>query len=237
MNIKIRNGLECALKLCCEYKINSLLDIGSGFTDHELLFSCFIENVYTNEFDGVCESKNYPGDFLNIKFDRKFDVVYASDVLEHQRNIGQFIEKMSSIATEDGYLAIIVPKAHLHKILSGHISSWNVGFLLYNIVVSGIDCRNAIVSNGQYEISIIVPNKKILPSREILQSGVIGNISKIRQYFPVHVEHGIDANMSSINWNDNYILPNHCTEDDFEIEWANSVVNISKKNPLKLKNV
>lgn len=156
IQLNIRNGIECALRLISDYKINSLIDVGAGGTDHKFLFAMYLlGGVYTNDIKGKGQY-NYPGDFMHIDFDRKFHVVYASNILEHMKNPGMFIEKIFNICEDDGYVAIVVPRPHLNRLLSGHINSYTPATLLYNIVTSGYDCSDARICNGVYEKSIIV---------------------------------------------------------------------------------
>ena len=71
-----------------------------------------------------------------------------------------YSEKINSILKEGGVLAITVPPLK-NEIVGGHLSLWNSGILLYQLVVAGFDCREAIVKKYGYNISVIVKKNKI----------------------------------------------------------------------------
>lgn len=206
----IRNGLEAALRIAADLKrFKSLIDVGSGGDHHKRFFQKFCDNVYTNDFDEKLEGQNYPGDFMQIKFDRKFQVVYASNVLEHSRNVGMFIEKLFSICEDDGYVAIMVPRPHLNKLLSGHITTWTTSTLIYNIVMCGFDCSQAKVCNGVYEKSVIV-QKRPIPQKDpdfVYRSGVVDDVGKLAKFFPWAVSHKGRGILPSVRWPNTYTLP------------------------------
>ena len=51
-------------------------------------------------------------DFNTFKATEKFDLVWASHVLEHQRDIGSFIERLMNCCSCDGYVSITLPDPH-----------------------------------------------------------------------------------------------------------------------------
>ncbi|WP_406852580.1 methyltransferase domain-containing protein [Brevundimonas sp. BH3] len=207
-NINLRNGLEAACRIACDGKNHrSIIDVGSGGEHHKNFFRLFFDEVYTNDFDDRLTGQNYPGDFMKVDFDRKFQYVYCSNVLEHIRNQGKFIEKLFSICEDDGYVCIIVPRAHLNKLLSGHISTWSLATLVYSIVVSGFDCSDAIICNGKFEKSIIVPNKKIPSNEFTVESGVVGDVGNLNKYFPFEAIHKGSALVDSVGWPEIYNFP------------------------------
>lgn len=209
LSLFIRNGLEAAARLACDLKrFDSLIDVGSGGDNHKIFFQQFCDNVFTNDFDESLTGQNYPGDFMQIQFDRKFQVVYASNVLEHARNTGAFIEKLFDICEDDGYVAIMVPRPHLNKLLSGHITTWTTGTLIYNIVTAGYDCSEAKVCNGEYEKSVIVRKKSIRDHPDfVYRSGVVDDVGKLAKFFPWPIRHKGNGLLPSVNWPVEYIFP------------------------------
>ena len=208
IDLKLRNGLEAALRVVSDIAdIRSLIDVGSGGDYHKRFFSYFVDEVYTNDFDVSLSSQNYPGDFMEINFNRQFHVVYCSNVLEHSRNVGLFIEKLFSICEDDGFVAIMVPRPHLHRLLSGHITTWSTSTLVYNIVVAGFDCSEAKVLDGEYEKAIIVKKKPINDPSFVYRSGVIGDVIDLAKFFPWPVRHKGNGLLPSVNWPTSYRLP------------------------------
>jgi hypothetical protein len=90
-----------------------------------------------------------------MTFDSRFDCVWASHVLEHQLNVGLFLRKIFEVANEGAAVCVTVPPSQ-PKILGGHVSFWNAGLLLYNLVHAGFDCRDASVLRYGYDISVII---------------------------------------------------------------------------------
>jgi|GEM_PF-3733977 len=214
-NIDLRNGLEAALKIICDgNEHKSIIDVGSGGNHHKNFFNLFFKEVFTNDFNDTLEDQNYPGDFMEINFDRKFQYVYCSNVLEHIRNQGSFIEKLFDTCEDDGYVCIIVPRPHLNKLLSGHISTWSLATLLYSIVVSGYDCSEAIICNGQFEKSVLVKKRRIPLEQFKVASGVVGDVGNLNKYFPFNAVHKGSALIDSVGWPSVYKIPssNNFTE-------------------------
>lgn len=209
LSLFIRNGIEAALRLATDLRrFDSLIDVGSGGDNHKRFFELFCDNVFTNDFDESLAGQNFPGDFMQIDFGRKFKVVYASNVLEHSRNVGMFIEKLFDICEDDGYVAIMVPRPHLNRLLSGHITTWSTGTLVYNIVAAGYDCSEAQVCNGVYEKSIIVQKRPIANDPDfVYRSGVIDDVGKLSKFFPWPVSHKGAGILPSVNWSSSYVLP------------------------------
>jgi hypothetical protein len=84
-------------------------------------------------------------------------------------------------------------------IVGGHLTFWNGGLLLYNLVLCGLDCSNASVLRYGYNISIILKKKTIdLPNN---LSYDIGDIEKMKHFFPNDYNYqGFNGNIQKINW-------------------------------------
>lgn len=212
----IRNGLEAALRLCETPFGASLIDIGAGNTDHGAFFRKFYPEYFTNDFIQKPDPYHIEGDIFDVPIDRKFDVVYASNVLEHQKDVGAFIKRLMAICNDGGYIALIVPIQHHHKLLFGHLTSWTPGILIYNMVMAGLDCAEAKVCRGKYEISVIVQNKPAAQVSDIARSAAAGwpeEMDQIKRYFPFDFFAGCTADMDSIRWPETYnIVVDHALE-------------------------
>jgi len=180
LDLVIRNGIEAALRVVCDIKNpKSLIDVGAGGDHHHV-----------------------------IDFKRKFQIVYASNVLEHSRNVGNFIEKLFDICEDDGYVAIMVPRPHLNRLLSGHITTWSTATLVYNIVAAGYDCSQAKVCNGVMEKSILVQKRPIRNDPAfVYRTGVVDDVTQQSKFFPWDVRHKGAGWLPSVNWGTTYKLP------------------------------
>ena len=89
-----------------------------------------------------------------------FDLVWASHVLEHQRNVGMFINKLVDCCTQDGHIAITVPFPH-RLLWGGNVTLWSPGLLAYNVVLYGVDLSAATLIYGYRETSLIFSPRRV----------------------------------------------------------------------------
>ena len=192
-----------ALEYCCDLKIKTVLDIGSGANIHANQFKRKGKKVVCVDYGTsryALESKVngievIKKDFLSLQIDEKFDLIWASHVIEHQKNIGTFIQKMISFCAKDGYFCITIPDPHRH-LWGGHLSIWSPGLLAYNIVLSGLDLKDAIFIRGELETSLVFKMKKInLPNDLTFDTG---DVDKISKYLPSHLKE--DSDPWKVEW-------------------------------------
>lgn len=174
-----------------QYEFATVLDIGCGAGEHSDIFINAGKDVtaidignspyFKNNFSRV---KTIIGDFNTYDFEEPFDCVWCCHVLEHQFNSHNFLKRLHKSLKEDGVLCITVPPAK-QMICGGHVSMWNAGLLLYNLVLAGFDCSEAEVLRYGYNISVIVRKKSI----DILDQIVCdaGDITTIRPYLPNNI--------------------------------------------------
>jgi hypothetical protein len=84
-------------------------------------------------------------------------------VLEHSRNPGKFLDKVHSVLREGGLLALNVPPLKA-QITTGHVTLWNPGLLLLNLVRAGFDCSQARIRQEGYNIGVILQKQTCPPS-------------------------------------------------------------------------
>jgi SAM-dependent methyltransferase len=196
-------GVHTMMRLLDSYEFDTVLDVGSGAGEHSRFLRHFGKQVFTTDLH---QSADYAGDFVQLAFDRTFDVVWCSHVLEHQRNVGAFLEKLYECLAEDGVLAITVPTHPRERLISGHITTWNAGLLCYNLVLAGFDCREARVCQT-YELGIIV-RKVGARGPDIRAAAAYGKIDALAQFFPFPVADGANAEVAEANWGEReYDLP------------------------------
>jgi len=171
------------------YDFDTVLDIGAGPDTYIADF--FIKNgkiVYAIDIkkQNSYKHKNYhfiEGDFMTHVFSQKFDAVWASHVLEHVQNTGLFLDKVYDLIKDDGIFFCIVPP-HKTQIVGGHVTiGWNIGILMYNLLLCGFDVKQGRFKKHGYNIAAFV-NKR---SDKILPDGLhrdFGDIEILKEYWP-----------------------------------------------------
>jgi SAM-dependent methyltransferase len=195
-------GSEALARLLQYRDVHRALDIGSGAGDHAKIMRSAGRQVITVSLeapaDHVC---NYIG---NREIGGGFDAIWASHVLEHQPDVGAFLRQCFRDLRSDGVLAVTVPPAK-PEIVGGHLTTWNAGLLLYNLILAGFDCREArvspVYSSGPgyppYNISVIVRKRAAeLPTLRM----DAGDIERLRAFFPMPARQGFDGRLEAINW-------------------------------------
>lgn len=193
-------------KLLNDYSFDTVLDVGSGAADHaEVLYRNgkkvtaldFGTSIYAQAKTSQNENVNLiEVDFNKFFPEEKFDCIWASHVLEHQPDPGFFIRKSIDLVKEGGVIAITVPPL-MEKIVGGHLTVWNAGLLLYQMVFNGLDCRNASICTYGYNITIIVEKKT---RRHVDLTYDSGDIEILREFFPIFVRETFDGEIHRWNW-------------------------------------
>ena len=174
---------ELALDAISGLEFNSVLDIGSGSGVHSTHFRNLNKYVTTVSLESPAD---FVGDYMGFEFG-EHDLVWASHVLEHQPNAGLFLKKCFNECGK--YFCVTVPPLK-HEIVGGHVSLWNAGLLLYNMVIAGWDCSNAKVMTEGYNISVLVEKKKAELPKLRMDSG---DIELLAGFFPMQVEQGFNG--------------------------------------------
>lgn len=184
--MRARDALEKLLKM----DFQTVLDIGSG-PCHAAMFKAHGKELTTiNLYDA-----DIVGDYNSIPLGR-FDCIWASHVLEHQPNANSFLRKCFNELHDGGILAVTVPPLK-HEIVGGHVSLWNAGLLLYNLILAGFDCREASVKSYGYNISVIVRKKGFDIPNLVYDAGDIETLS---EFFPFPVVSGFNGQITEHNW-------------------------------------
>jgi SAM-dependent methyltransferase len=176
-------------------QIHSILDIGSGSGLHAEAFRKAGKEVTTISLVPPADFVGF--DYMSLAFDSQYDCIWASHVLEHQPNVNAFLRKCRIDLKPGGILAVTVPPMK-HEIVGGHLTAWNAGLLLYNLVMAGFDCSKAKVKTYKYNISVIVQKVADITLDSLHMDA--GDIEKLSPYFPMPVAQGFNGNIESINW-------------------------------------
>ncbi|MFH2028737.1 MAG: methyltransferase domain-containing protein [Nanoarchaeota archaeon] len=192
-------------KLIKEYQFETILDIGAGEGLHANYLREHGKNVTTCDFgkSGYYKRSNhvlgFEGDYMDASFPCQYDAIWCAHVLEHQLNVNLFLRKVFTDLKEEGILAVTVPPRK-PDVVGGHLSIWNAGILLYNLVMAGFDCSEARVKQYGYNISVLV-RKKPADLTSLNLSHDFGDIEKLSHLFPFPAKHGFDGDIMEVNWN------------------------------------
>ncbi len=136
--------------------------------------------------DYACEAERYDG-------------IWASHMLEHMENVGEFLLKCRLICKPGGVFAVTVPPIsnNFGRLVPGHLTLWNPGLLCYNLILAGWNLSSARMGTKGKDISIVTRRFDAeLPDLASCR----GDIEKLARFFPVPVTHGCDANLPDVRW-------------------------------------
>lgn len=187
-------GDEALHRLVHEYPdAERVLDIGSGDGEQAGILRASGREVTTVSLK---EPADIIGDYMLQAFPHPFDAIWACHVIEHQPNVGRFLTKCRGDLCEDGVFAVTVPPMK-QAIVGGHLTVWNAGLLLYNLVVAGFDCAEARVGLYGYNISVIIRKREAkLPELACDK----GDIERLARFFPVPAHQGFDGRIGDLRW-------------------------------------
>lgn len=214
---------ERLAQLACKVvEPKQVLDVGGGNLRAADFFSAKGSEVDVCDFEsspylGMRKNCGQPtfrnffeGDFNKIPFNTKYDLVWASHVLEHQENVGNFLKKMVELCSDNGYIAIAVPPRKPF-IVSGHINLFNPGLLMYRVILSGVDLSHARVFQYDNNICLLAKASRVeLPSLNF----DMGDLERLGPFFPqnLHVLEGFNGDLLHVG----------LTDDDLETIWPPS---------------
>jgi hypothetical protein len=196
-------------RLLTEFDFRTVLEIGSRTGTAARAMEFAGKDVLTIEIQEAYEAK-YSGDYLDLQLDEPIDAIWCSHVLEHQRHVGRFCEKMFDDLRDGGVLALTVP-VELSPLVMGHCVIFTPGVLLYNLVLAGFDCADATLKVYEGQISVLVRKKANgLPRRSFAMTPFsedgIGYAENLYSYFPAHFRDSFTpggqawGEVEAINW-------------------------------------
>lgn len=176
-----------------------ILDIGAGKTHPHT--SWFISQTHHVETCDFYKWATYYGDFNQVQIEsNRFDCVWASHVLEHQLNVNMFLKKCHRVLKKDGIIAVTVPPRTTYT-AGGHVTQWNPGMLIYNLVLAGFDCSNAHIKQYGYNQSVIAYKGSFeLPSLNY----DTGDLGKLNKWLPKGLKYekygNFEGDIQEHNW-------------------------------------
>ena len=193
-----QKALELFIDCCKSSGVKRILDVGAGeIPYHANDIKTHGLNVETNDF---FPSSDHKGEYLLLPpFEKQFDAIWCAHALEHQRNIGMVLDRMYNDVKEGGIICITVPPAK-DTIVGGHVTLWNAGLLLYNMILAKFDCSNAAVATYGYNISVLVKKKTAHLPQLTYDSP---DIELLKRFFPAQlsIRKSFNGQITSINWN------------------------------------
>ncbi|HSH84370.1 MAG TPA: methyltransferase domain-containing protein [Guyparkeria sp.] len=182
-----------ALSRFLEYDWDICLDIGSG---HGLHSKAMREAGRSTIMVDLGHEADIQSDYLSMHTIAPVDAIWCSHTLEHQVDPGAFLRRMYQDLADGGILAVTVPPLK-HEIVGGHVTLWNAGLLLYQLIMAGFDCSQARVGTYGYNISVIV-ERQGFDMPELKHD--CGDIETLAPYFPLPVWQGFDGRVGDIDW-------------------------------------
>ena len=135
--------------------------------------------------------------------DRQWDMIWCCHTLEHIPNVQHFLVHLYKWLKEDGYLAISVPNSRQNRLHVGHLTLWTPAHLIYNLVCSGWDCKEAEWYTGASTIGLIV--KKTKEVDDTGRTGLPSEAVWFNKYVPTLISH-CDAAWLPNNWHEETAL-------------------------------
>lgn len=188
-------GMQALERVVKYVDIDTVLDIGSWNGTHARYLQQYDKTVSTVDFN---VNADYTGNYLDLDLPQ-FDCIWCSHTLEHQPNVGQFLTKCYNDLVDNGLLAITVPSMEKYgtRVVDGHMTYWNAGVLLYNLILAGFDCSEARVATYNNEVSVLV---RKVPADLPRISSDRGEIDRLSKFFPIDVTQGFDGSIDEVNW-------------------------------------
>jgi len=203
----LSGGLDL-VNAASKLEFNSILDIGFGNGGASAYLA--MKNKQVTSLGYEINTYDYPKEifeelnvtiveelFGNFKSPNKFDAIWASHVLEHVTNPGLFLKKCNHLLNEDGWLFIMVPP-YKSKVVGGHVTvGWNLGQLMYNLLLEGFDIKNGHFVKHGYNICAFVQKKNIeIPKLRMDE----GDIELTKDFWPMDIEQGFEGDIDRVNW-------------------------------------
>jgi len=148
-----------------KYRFNNILDIGMGRGEASLFFLKVGKTVYAT--GGALDFYNpdnellrkvsfYPDinvEDMSVFKSNFFDAIWMAHVLEHVQNPGIALQEIHRILKPEGFLFIMVPP-YKPNLVMGHITTgWNIGTLMYNLLISGFNIKQGSFIYHGYNVA------------------------------------------------------------------------------------
>lgn len=206
--LSLRRGMRDLLEQTAGYQFQSILDIGVGDGYAARYFVSQGKEVTAAGFDMASYlttplpqgARRFEGvDICRMAAfaDQEFDAIWCSHVLEHVQNPGLALAELHRVLKPDGQLFLIVPE-YAPVLVGGHVSTgWNVGTLMYNLVLAGFDVRGGAFINHCWNVGGFVARGE-MPAPGLRFDR--GDLEVLADRFPIPVHQGMDASLLKVRW-------------------------------------
>ena len=216
-----------------------VFDIGGALGRHCQIMRAF--GLSVDIIDKYEKEAELVGDFNEYDFKTKYDMIYCSHVIEHQRNQGLFLDKIFDLLNDEGDLVISGPKHPAERFVEGHISTTILPVFLQLLIYAGFDCKEGkMMSFGGIENSFIVKKSKNFTKKERNETGYKWT-EKHRQRSPIELIAGFEVRPSSPYLNNCEIFKVHMIKSTKELngvaidEYGNEKVGLMYNPPRNYK--
>ncbi|MGF9691273.1 class I SAM-dependent methyltransferase [Rhizobium sp. 0TCS1.26] len=135
--------------------------------------------------------------------DGDFDCLIAIDLLQRHPDPQAFLRQLNVLLAEGGTLALAVP-ALRYPLVTGDLSIWSSGLILYHLAAAGFDCRDVQLTTDDGRIYVLLVKRSIaLPTFE----QALPPVDRLRPYLPASLEFvetsaglAFDGDVHAIGW-------------------------------------
>lgn len=112
--------------------------------------------------------------------------------MHRQRNLGIYLDRAYDLLSSGGVCIVLCP-AYTNNVGSGNTNSlWNAGYIIYNLIMAGFDCKYSKISTFENEIQ--------LSASKTHRRAKSFSISECVDYFPFDVYQHFNGNVKELNW-------------------------------------
>ena len=177
-------------------KYKSCLDIGSGHGEQSRLLRKAGIDVLS--LDKYHKNADLNVDFIEYDFSSKFDIILCSHVIEHQRNVGLFLDKIFDIMHKESLLIIIAPKHEAEALIEGHLNCFYTTYFIQQLIHAGFDVKKGkYISVYGVENAAIVPKAKNFNLTERRSDGHIWD-KKLQKRSPFQLKNSVIPNIQNL---------------------------------------
>lgn len=181
----------------------SVLDIGCGKCEHtEQFCKSGLKVTGLDILDHGFRHENfvfYETFFDQYEWDKNYDFVWASHVIEHMLDPQAFLVQAKEFLKPDGWLCLTFPPLK-NNIVGGHVNLFNAGIIMYRAVLAGFDCSNVKIHKYGYNVSVFIQNSLNDVDLNSLNYDN-GDIEKISKYLPEgHDRQDFNGDIKELNW-------------------------------------
>ena len=210
-----------------------VLDIGGAFGNHSEVMRSF--GLSVDLIDKYEEKAEFRGDFNTFNFKKKYDMIFCSHVIEHQRNQGAFLDKIYDILKDEGDLVISGPTHEAEAFVEGHISTTILPVFLQILIYAGFDCKKGkMMSIAGVENSFIVKKAKNFSIDERTETGYRWS-QKHQERSPIFLKPGIKVKLVTLITHNCEVIKTHVEHKNSENPKIGLMFNPPKNH--KKKNV